>query len=146
MAQKINNLIAHRGNTKGKKPSLENSPDYIDEALLQGFDVEVDVWVTDRIFLGHDKPEYQCSMNFLINRSEKLWIHCKNLGALEVLNGIKRLNIFWHQNDDFTLTSKGYIWTYPNKDVCEKSVIVVKNALSYDGTKCHGLCSDILLE
>ena len=25
----------------------------------------------------------------------------------------KTFNYFWHQNDKFTLTSKGYIWTFP---------------------------------
>ena len=139
-------LISHRGNTKGRNEPAENSPDYVKNTIKKGFDVEIDVWLEDRLYLGHDKPEYKCSMNFLVMNASKLWIHCENLEALEALNGIKRLNIFWHQKDDHTLTSKGYIWTYPNKKVCEKSVIVVKNALSYDGTKCHGLCSDIIEE
>ena len=31
-------LIAHRGNISGPKPSQENNPEYIDEALFAGFD------------------------------------------------------------------------------------------------------------
>ena len=52
-------LISHRGNIKGPNPDQENRPWYIDEAILQGFDVEVDVWlVDDEIVLGHDFPQY----------------------------------------------------------------------------------------
>ena len=32
-----------------------------------------------------------------------------------MLGADKSLNYFWHQTDDFTLTSHGYIWTYPGK-------------------------------
>ena len=112
---------------EGEQKLLENNPNYICNTIEQGFDVEVDVWITDNIYFGHDGPDYKCSMNFLVSRADKLWIHCKNLRALEILNGIRSLNVFWHQKDDYTLTSKGYIWTYPNKSVCEKSVIVTRN-------------------
>ena len=37
-------LIAHRGNIDGPNPERENSPEYIEEALKAGYDVEVDVW------------------------------------------------------------------------------------------------------
>ena len=137
-------LISHRGNTKGRQKLLENHPNYIRNTIDQGFDVEVDVWITDNIYFGHDDPCYKCSMNFLVSRADKLWIHCKNLRALEILNGIRSLNIFWHQKDDYTLTSKGYIWTYPKKNVCGKSVIVTNDATKYSGERCYGLCADIL--
>jgi len=144
-------LIAHRGNTQGRKKHLENHPNYITSAINQGFDVEVDAWITDTLYLGHDKPQYHCPISFLSKYSDKLWIHCKNLKALETLNGIRGLNIFWHQEDDFTLTSKGFIWTYPEKEVSNKSVLVIKDATKYnpvsifDGEKCYGLCSDTVI-
>ena len=37
-------LIAHRGNISGIDSERENSPDYIDEAISQGYDVEIDAW------------------------------------------------------------------------------------------------------
>ena len=50
-------LISHRGNLNGKMPQNENHPDYIDEAIHAGYDVEVDVWMIDNeLFLGHDEP------------------------------------------------------------------------------------------
>jgi hypothetical protein len=36
-------LIAHRGNYVGINRHLENNPEYIREALGNGYDVEVDV-------------------------------------------------------------------------------------------------------
>ena len=52
-------LISHRGNIDGVKPTKENSPEYILEAISLGYDVEIDVWKVDgKWFLGHDEPEY----------------------------------------------------------------------------------------
>ena len=46
-------LISHRGNTNGKFESYENEPMYIDKAISDGFDVEIDVWMTDgQLFLA----------------------------------------------------------------------------------------------
>ena len=120
-------LIAHRGNTQGPSES-ENQPDYILEALNNGFNAEIDVWFVNREFwLGHDEPQYQVNLTFL--RDPRLWCHAKSLGALEeLLSPLHGAHCFWHQEDDYTITSHGYIWTYPNQDVCEKSVLVVKNA------------------
>ena len=53
---------------------------------------------------------------------------------------------FWHERDSYTLTSKNFIWTFPNKLVVEKSVIVDNNkkwrSKDYD---CYGVCSDYIL-
>lgn len=119
-------FIAHRGNTRGTtqayicddEPTPENHPDYIDQAIKEGFDVEVDVWVLQgRYFLGHDRPKYEVRKSWLAERSDSLWIHCKNFEALSHLEGTG-LNYFWHEEDSFALTSKGYIWEYPNIYKC----------------------------
>lgn len=138
-------LISHRGNLSGPDPEKENRLDYIQSALDQGYDVEIDVWASKKIWLGHDGPQYECPMNFLVKNFRKLWIHCKNIDSLEILTEVKMLNIFWHEEDDYTLTSKNFIWTYPGKQVCNKSVLVVDDATNYAGPPCFGLCSDYLL-
>lgn len=137
-------LIAHRGNLTGAQPSHENHPDYINEAIVNGFDAEIDVWIKKGLYLGHDEPQYKCSISFLLTHAAKLWIHCKNLRALETLIDIPDLNIFWHQEDNFTLTSKGFIWTYPHQAIGPRSVLVVDNALAYAGASPYGLCADTL--
>ena len=57
---------------------------------------------------------------------QHLWCHAKNLQALQSMLEYN-INCFWHQQDDFTITSKGDIWTYPGMQVCENSIIVCKD-------------------
>ena len=136
-------LISHRGNTSGQDPSFENNPLYVKEALKLGFDCEIDVWYhSDEYWLGHDELIYDVSKNFLQNN--KLWCHAKDLGALDMMLQ-HDIHCFWHQTDDMTLTSKGHIWTYPSKPVCQRSVIVDLNAVHVD-YNCYGVCSDYIQE
>ena len=137
-------LIAHRGNINGRNKNEENKPSYIKKALDQGFDAEVDVWLMDGIYFGHDEPQYESDMDFLLNNHEKLWIHCKNLSALNSLSEFFNLNVFWHEDDKFTLTSQGFIWTYPHNPICPKSVVVCKDSKYSKYQDCYGVCSDFL--
>jgi len=125
-------LIAHRGNLYGENPARENTPKYIEEAIELGFDVEIDIratrdtdsnWMSYKYILGHDQGDTEVSYEWLLQYADKLWVHCKDLGSLHALHG-SPLNYFWHQEDDFTLTSQNIIWTYPLKKVTDKSVIV----------------------
>lgn len=140
------NLISHRGNLVGPMPNLENNPSYISDAINTGFDVEIDLWFNSNgLYLGHDLPTYQISNDFLNLHKDNLWIHCKNLHALRYLSESDFI-YFWHQEDDFTLTSNEKIWTYPYKDVSDKSIIVCNDE---ESTKkiiqeniAYGVCSD----
>lgn len=137
-------LISHRGNINGKNPERENSPDYIFEALKKGYEVEIDIWYTDDWFLGHDEPTYQLDMTIFVPYFDKIWFHCKNLQSLYKIVEWDT-HYFWHQTDDFTLTSKGYIWTYPNKPLTNRSICVLPedNYPLWD-FKCYGICSDFI--
>ena len=141
--------IAHRGNLNGPNPEKENEPSYIVSAINQGFDCEVDRWKTENgFFLGHDEPQYEIKDSFLFELSDKLWIHCKNLEALTfVSKEASTLNGFWHQEDDFTLTTKGYIWTYPNRPTSEKSILVNLGIWSQliEKKRLKGICSDFFI-
>jgi hypothetical protein len=136
--------ISHRGNTVGKNLHLENTPEYIDAALVH-FEVEVDVWVHGtKILLGHDCGHSEISLNFLSDRKEKLWIHCKNYNAVHLFNQTD-FNWFWHNVDDMTLTSRGYIWVYPGKQPIYNSIAVMPEMYNDDVTHCAGICSDVIL-
>ncbi len=117
--------IAHRGNLNGPSHK-ENQTSYLTDAIAAGYDVELDLWkIKDLLWLGHDGPQYLIPESFLLEIGHAAWIHCKNLEALDFLaTTLPQLRYFWHQEDDFTLTSNGYIWTYPGKPVTSKSVIV----------------------
>ena len=135
-------FIAHRGNTNGPNKERENKPDYIDLAISQGFDVEVDVWIldNDRVLLGHDGPETEISINFLQKRESKLWCHAKNLRAMEVLPGFG-LNTFSHDKDDYVYTSKGYIWSNIDQPQTKNTICVMtKN----NPPGSLGYCSDYI--
>lgn len=136
-------VISHRGNYKGANPEIENKPDHIQEMLNSWIYVEVDVWYIDKKFyLGHDKPDHEVNIEFL--RHKNLWCHAKNLEALqELLN--ENITCFWHQEDDFTLTSNNYIWTYPNKLVGKSSIIVdISNNWKFKNYNCYGVCVDYI--
>ena len=62
----------------------------------------------------------------------------------------KYIHSFWHQKDHYTITSKGYIWSYPgyNKfinciDVMPESLSEYHNVSEYY-PKNIGVCSDYI--
>lgn len=148
-------LIAHRGNINGPDPLQENNPEYIEEAISDGYDVEIDIRYDrydEKFYLGHDDPQYEVGWYWLSKHMSNLWIHCKNIEALyEFTHATRGYNYFWHQEDDFTLTSTTHIWTYPGKTYTPKSVIVMPEwniklerfgeLLAYN---CYGICSDYI--
>ncbi len=135
-------LISHRGNINGIQKDDENKPEYINKALEKGFDVEIDVRFTKgKFFLGHDFDQYEIDHHFLSNK--KIWCHAKTNEALFALYEINA-HYFWHQEDDYTITSKGYIWTYPGKKLFSKSICVLPETTNYKEINCMGICSDFI--
>jgi hypothetical protein len=140
-------LIAHRGLTTGPNKQFENQPNQINVAIEQGFDCEVDLWVIgDRLYLGHDEPMYNITTDFI--QKPQLWIHAKSLATLTWLTTVPYdLNYFWHQEDDYIVTSHGYIWAYPGKMLNNRCVMVMPE---WDDPKfekvkdadCLAICSD----
>ncbi len=135
-------LISHRGNINGIQEKKENNPEYINDAINKGFDVEVDVrYENDKFFLGHDFSQFEINREFLLNK--KIWCHAKTNEALLALQEIKA-HFFWHEEDDYTITSKGYIWTYPGKKLLPKSICVLPEKAKYKEINCLGICSDFI--
>ena len=118
-------LIAHRGLFNGPDLLLENKPEQIELAIKLGFDVEVDVWyINNALYLGHDYPAYEIPLEFL--QRKEIWAHAKDLPALQYMLD-NNVHCFWHEVDQRTLTSKGYIWTYPEEETLSRSVLVVQD-------------------
>lgn len=140
-------IISHRGNLLGKKTNKENTPNYIDEALNYGLNVEVDIrFIKNHFYLGHDFPKTKISYSWLKKRSQNLLIHCKNHHALF---NLKQFHTFFHQGDDFVYTSKNYIWQHNLRfKVNSRSIIPVfeKNKfiewLSKKNNLPFGICTD----
>ena len=127
-------------------PDLENSPAYITEALQLGFFVEVDVWAMPdgELCLGHDQATYPTTVEFL-RHSPRVICHAKTPGTLWRLLQ-ENIHCFSHDQDDCVLTSRGWIWTYPGKELTEESISVMPEWIDRDSakwdTKCLGICSD----
>jgi hypothetical protein len=142
-------LISHRGNIDGKIPEKENHPDYIWAAIQAGYEVEIDVWFKDNKFmLGHDEPQYEFPFELMQNHYSKLWLHCKNLEALEMFLTLdatgSKLNYFWHESDKVTLTSKNIMWAYPGNQPLKGSIAVLPEWKEDDVSQCAGICSDYI--
>lgn len=142
-------LISHRGNIDCIIPEQENTPIYIDKAILLGYDVEIDVrFINDKLFLGHDTPDYEVSLEWLLERKIYLWVHTKNFGALSYLIN-KRLRTFYHQKENHTIINNcNLIWSHELSEANEKSIIPLLS--KEDITKqpvpqnVYGICSDFV--
>lgn len=149
--------IAHRGNLDGRQPQKENTPDYIGRAIHFGYQVEVDVWAYEgqlQLWLGHDSGMYPIPFNFITERIEHLWVHCKNNHALHLMRTyVPEARYFFHQTDDYALTSWHDIWCYPGKDPFGTHAVIVMPEtwmpLEDIPAFCHhfkvaGVCSDVI--
>ena len=145
-------IICHRGNLNGPNAMTENHPMQIDKCIENGYDVEIDLWAGDGLWLGHDQPQYPTTKEWLTNRARNLWIHCKNVESMAYLREYApHLHYFWHQEDDYTLTSHGWCWVYPNKPVPKsnpdsfyslRSVAVMPEIYNSDVTNFQAVCTD----
>ena len=137
-------IISHRGYEFGPDSDLENNPKQISKLLSKKFQIEIDVWsIHNELYLGHDEPRYKVPISFLKNDS--LWCHAKNIEALEVLlrNGV---HCFWHQEDHYTITSRGFIWAYPQKETSGKRTVCLypEKFNNIDYLKYDYICTDYI--
>lgn len=134
-------FIAHRGNLDGPNLELENNPSYLLKALDSNFYVETDVWLIDnKLMLGHDKPQYETTIEFLEN--DKIFCHAKNIQALNYLITNKKIHCFFHDKDDYTITSKNLIWSYPGKQLTQNTICVMPERVNQLLVNCYGICTD----
>lgn len=142
------NIISHRGNIVGPNPDKENRPSYIDCAISSGLDVEVDLRLIDgELWLGHDNPDYKVTIDWLLKRSQSLWVHCKNLETAKFLFYYKdKIKYFCHTEDSYVLTSTGHLWVHDlNLKLDGNCIIPLLNnydIFGYSGYYVHGICTD----
>ncbi len=135
-------VISHRGYENGQDAELENNIVQIKKLLNMNIDVEVDVLYNGGLYLGHDNPDYEINIGFL--KQDGLWCHAKNIEALDIMLK-NNIHCFWHQDDDYTITSKGFIWAYPGMKLTKNSVCVLPEHpinKEIDLKSCYGICTD----
>jgi len=137
--------IAHRGLVDGPNSELENRPEQVLKSLNEGYDCEIDLWHHNgELYLGHDQPTYPIDPSFLNELG--LWVHAKNLAAFRYLLDTSN-NYFWHESDAYTLTSHRYIWTYPGRELTQRSVMVMPEHVdptlaNCRNIGCFAICTD----
>jgi hypothetical protein len=57
-------------------------------------------------------------------------------------------NFFWHQSDDYTLTSNNKIWVFPNQHLPKGSIAVlpetwITEARYQELSGCFAICTDL---
>ena len=75
--------------------------------------------------------DYEITLDWLTDRKDSLWIHCKDLITIDMLRELQihnkvDLNYFFHDEDDCTITSKGDLWVYPGKQPVKNSIAVMR--------------------
>lgn len=144
-------FISHRGNLNGKNPQRENSPDYVEEALKKGFDVEIDMrFHLGKMYLGHDIPQYEINDDWLSKHHSNLWIHCKDSDSLDYCMNMG-YHCFFHNIDAYTITSRGFVWAYPGMSIASRVCICVmpekkEGSVGLSIHKYYGTCSDFIEE
>jgi hypothetical protein len=77
-------IISQKKNLDRPDVIRKNKPEYIDEALSSGFDIEADVrFVNKLLFLGHDKAQYFVNSSWLNKIKKKNLLICKSKQAAE---------------------------------------------------------------
>lgn len=144
-------LISHRGNIDNVLPHRENTHEYIQEAIDAGYDVEIDVrcMSDNRLYLGHDNPDHEVTLQWLRDRKDRLWVHTKNFDALSYLIDTD-LRIFYHQHEDHTIIHNcNLIWSHRLVEANQKSIIplisledVKESGDEWMEQDVYGICSD----
>lgn len=148
-------LISHRGNTNGSNQKLENTPEYILEAIKQGFDVKIDLWAGSRVFfLGSSCPTTIFPENWFndIEILSKLILHAKTQKTLYKLTNLyPNITCFSNETDKYTLMSTGGIWCHNTLSGLSKDTVymfsdpppIIEDHISFL-LECgiRGICSD----
>ncbi len=146
----VNLHICHRGNLNGPVKEMENNFGVLIQRSLRGMDVEIDVWYQEgQLWLGHDKPEYKITLDWLANCKRRL-IHCKDGKTLEylTLESGKRgldLHLFYHTYEHYAITTKKHILCCPGQPLLQGSLCMMPEMASYtedEKRKCFSICSD----
>lgn len=142
--------ICHRGNLTGPNKDMENNFGVLIQRAIQGYHVELDVWYHEKhIWLGHDKPEYKITLDWLASSKRRL-IHAKDGKTFEYLlhecgKRALDLHVFYHTQEDYVLTNKGLVICYPGKPLLEGSLCMMPERAQYsieDLQKCFSICTD----
>ncbi len=110
-------IIANNGNLKGPC-EFSGTQKQIELAIKTGFDVKIDITLQDNGFFSGNPPEHKIELDFLRKNVNSLWLHCRNIEALDFFNTDGGdFNCFWLQYDDYAFTSHQYLLVPPSMTI-----------------------------
>jgi len=138
-------FISHRGLVDGPD-TRENHPSQIDFAIQLGFEVEVDLWTKgNELWLGHDRPMFQTSAMWLLDRHKVLLCHAKTPATAARLERMG-MQFFGHNYDAFVVSNVGDVILHPKAKQVDECIIMLpeKRKPGEDYTGAAGICSDYI--
>ena len=134
--------ISNRGNLSGRNPEEENSLEYLQEAVANGYCVKTDVWVIrGRLVTGVEEPTKAINLNNFAK--DRMLIRARNSPALLFLleNGY---HCYWRESDNIILTNKNFVLSFNNSLIPKSIVMNPEDNPIYDWSDYLGLCSDFI--
>ena len=156
-------VIAHRGLLHGPSIELENNIENIENNIKKYPYIinELDIWLdSDLIYIGHNEAARQIDLDILSNYSKNLILHIKGINfesikSIYLLKSIgEKFHFFSHQDDDFTITNHGWVWSHPKKGFVKNTICVLPEEVmsldlavnQFEFKQLYGVCSDYPLE
>ena len=93
--------------------------------------LEDDELDSEEIYIGHDYQKNKIEPKILYENSKNLILHIKGIElksdkSLNLFNNIlSNCHFFTHQEDDFVITNKGWIWSHPRNGFVRNTICVL---------------------
>ena len=100
------------------------------------------------IYISESKTAIGEDVHYI--RGPATQVHAKDIPALFTFSQqVMGLRAFWHQEDRYTITTNGLLWTYPGAILTPRSICVMPERVSEayaeeDLKNCAGICSDFI--
>jgi hypothetical protein len=136
-------IIAHLGNTDGRKPELENSLPYIQKALKEGWHVCVDVIFKYGQFLLPHTDGHHLAQPALLSK-QRVWSRAFDADTIDALCNINA-HCFLHSESFMSLTSAQFIFTLPPHVLSPRSIAMLPETTDdawLRNSEPAGLCSN----
>ena len=130
-------IISHRGLINGPNKEKENLIYEIKKNIFKYPSIlfEIDIWLKNKkIFIGHELSSSSLDLKELVEFKNKFILHIKYIDNYSkyLIDEIveQKFHFFCHDNDDFTITSKGWPWIHPKRGIIENTICVLPEQLT----------------
>jgi len=127
--------ISNKGNIFEKNIGVENTPKYVNNTLMRGFEVIVDIHIVSDVIMMHETP---ITIEWLNERKSKLWLRVESLQCISKLHSFRII-----LNKLPAISTNATCWSHILLDNIYNQVFVSE---TFKGTipkgEFYGICSD----